>query len=311
MSWILLFFLIHWLRKFFLDNPNSRSSHSSPTPRGGGVVFVFLAVLSSSIFVFENFFSDQSVLSPNTQAIIPLLALPLAIVGFFDDFLNLSSGFRYAVQLLTGILLILVSPLPWSWLLFPLLLIVVTATINFTNFMDGLDGMVAGCMSVSICALAIQLSASWNVWALVGSLLGFLIWNWCPARVFMGDVGSTFLGAVFIGLVLQADSWLESLSLLLLATPLLADACSCVPRRLLSGQHVFEAHRLHLFQRLHQAGWSHSRVSLAYILATVFLAIALFVGGLPWLVVFAVVDLFIGFCLDQRVAVPFAVASRT
>ena len=78
----------------------------------------------------------------------------------------------------------------------------------------------------------------------------------------MGDVGSTFLGAVFAGLVLQASSLSDAFSYLLVATPLLADACLCVPRRMLAGQRVFKAHRLHLFQRLNQAGWPHSRVSL-------------------------------------------------
>jgi UDP-N-acetylmuramyl pentapeptide phosphotransferase/UDP-N-acetylglucosamine-1-phosphate transferase len=242
---------------------------------------------------------------------LPLLALPLAVVGFLDDRHNLSSGLRYGVQLATGLLLILVSPLPLPWLGLPLLLIGVTAVINFTNFMDGLDGLVAGCMAVAIGALAIALAAPLPVWALVGALLGFLLWNWSPAKVFMGDVGSTFLGAVFAGLVLQAPSWPEALGLLLVATPLLGDACLCVPRRLLAGQRVFQAHRLHLFQRLHQAGWAHARVSSLYICATAVLAIALLWGGLPWLITLAAFELLLGIWLDQRVAVPFAIASSS
>jgi UDP-N-acetylmuramyl pentapeptide phosphotransferase/UDP-N-acetylglucosamine-1-phosphate transferase len=192
-----------------------------------------------------------------------------------------------------------------------LLVIAVTAVINFTNFMDGLDGLVAGCMAVAFAALAIKLAAPWPLWALVGALLGFLLWNWSPAKVFMGDVGSTFLGAVFAGLVLQAPSWPEALGLLLVATPLLGDACLCVPRRLLAGQRVFQAHRLHLFQRLHQAGWAHARVSSLYICATAVLAIALLWGGLPWLITLAAFELLLGIWLDQRVAVPFAIASRS
>jgi len=116
----------------------------------------------------------------------------------------------------------------------------------------------------------------------VGALLGFLLWNWSPAKVFMGDVGSTFLGAVFAGLVLQASSWPQALALLLVAMPLLADACLCVPRRLLAGQRVFQDHRLHLFQRLHQAGWPHARVSLTYIAATAVLAVALLLWSCWW-----------------------------
>jgi UDP-N-acetylmuramyl pentapeptide phosphotransferase/UDP-N-acetylglucosamine-1-phosphate transferase len=227
-----------------------------------------------------------------------------------DDRHNLPASWRYGVQLFTALLVILVSPLPLPWLAVPLLLIAVTAVINFTNFMDGLDGLVAGCMAVTIAALAIALAAPWPIWALVGSLLGFLLWNWSPAKVFMGDVGSTFLGAVFAGLVLQASSWPEAFGCLLVATPLLGDACLCVPRRLLAGQRVFQAHRLHLFQRLNQAGWPHARVSLAYIVATAVLAVAMLAGGWPWVLGLAVVELLVGVWLDQRVAVPFAVASQ-
>jgi len=256
-------------------------------------------------------------------AALPLLAAPLAVVGLLDDRHNLPASWRYSVQLLTAALMLGFSPLvqrfglavgSGSWLLLPVLaflVIAVTAVINFTNFMDGLDGLVAGCMAVSIAALAIDLPAPWPLWALVGALLGFLLWNWSPAKVFMGDVGSTFLGAVFAGLVLQASSWPEAFGYILVASPLLGDACLCVPRRLLAGQRVFQAHRLHLFQRLHQAGWPHARVSLTYIVATAVLAVALLAGGWPWVFGLAVVELLVGVWLDQRVAVPFAVASQS
>jgi len=252
-----------------------------------------------------------------------LLYVPLVVVGLLDDRHNLPASWRYCVHLLTAALILGFSPLiqrygftslSGSLLILPflgLLVIAVTAVINFTNFMDGLDGLVAGCMAVTIAALAIVLAAPWPLWALVGSLIGFLFWNWSPAKVFMGDVGSTFLGAVFAGLVLQAPSWPQALGLLLVATPLLGDACLCVPRRLLAGQRVFQAHRLHLFQRLHQAGWPHARVSLAYIAATAVLAVALLVGGLLWVIGLAVVELLVGVWLDQRVAVPFPVASQS
>ena len=242
---------------------------------------------------------------------LPVLCLPLALVGFLDDRHNLPAALRYGVQVATVLMLLLISPwhlpsiglLPWM-----LLLIAGTAVINFTNFMDGLDGLVAGCMAVLFSAAA--LTGMPALWPLVGSLLGFLLWNWSPAKVFMGDVGSTFLGAVFAGVVLQQASYQAALGLLLVGTPLLADACLCVLRRLLAGQLVFQAHRLHLFQRLHQAGWPHARVSSLYIVASSVLALALLAGGLPWVVGLAVVELFVGFWLDRHVAVPFAVASQ-
>jgi len=299
-----------FLRHHLLDQPNVRSSHCKATPRGAGAVFVLVATVASAL---------ASLLSRGTDSlslalfIAPLLAFPLALVGFLDDRHNLPATWRYCVQLATALVVILASPLvAASFGLLPLLVllvIAVTAVINFTNFMDGLDGLVAGCMAVAMTAAAIQLSAPWPIWSLVGALVGFLIWNWSPAKVFMGDVGSTFLGAVFATLVLQASSWPQALCLLLVAMPLLADACLCVLRRLLSGQRVFQAHRLHLFQRLHQAGWSHARVSLTYIAATAVLAGALLVGGWPWVIGLAVVELLLGVWLDHRVAVPFVVAS--
>ena len=314
-SWLFLRALIPQLFRRLLDQPNARSSHSQPTPRGGGVSFVVLASISAGVGLLSN--------NDLTVAAIPLHAAPLAVVGLFDDRHNLPASWRYGVQLLTAVFMIGLSPLiqsvpnslaSGSWLLLPalsVLVIAATAVINFTNFMDGLDGLVAGCLAVTIAALAIALAAPWPLWVLVGSLIGFLFWNWSPAKVFMGDVGSTFLGAVFVGLVLQASTWLEALSYILVATPLLGDACLCVLRRLLARQCVFQAHRLHMFQRLHQAGWSHARVSATYISATAVLAIAMLTGGWPWVLGLAVVELLFGVWLDQRVAVPFAVASKS
>ena len=302
---LLLVALIPFLRGRFLDHPNDRSSHIAPTPRGGGVGFVLLASTASAI----SFFIGQ--MPGSSSSMLLLFAFPIALVGFLDDFLNLSALLRFGIQLLTACFLFLFSPLSLSWLLLPLLIIAITAVINFTNFMDGLDGLVSGCMIVSISALCVVLSVPWPLWVLVGSLIGFLPWNWSPAKVFMGDVGSTYLGAVFAGLLLQASNWTDALCYLLLATPLLGDACVCVIRRLFVGQRVFQAHRLHLFQRLHQAGWSHARVSSAYILATVLLALSMLVGGWRWVLGLACCELLLGFWLDQRVATPFFVASKS
>jgi Fuc2NAc and GlcNAc transferase len=302
--WSLLRFLIPELARRLLDHPNSRSSHRQPTPRGGGVAFVLVAVCASVIALMST---THTLFSQSLDA-LPLAAFPLAAVGFLDDRLNLPASWRYGVQLFTAIVMCWLCPISLPWLLLPLVIVTVTAVINFTNFMDGLDGLVAGCMAVSFAAIALKLTAPWPLWSLVGSLLGFLCWNWSPAKVFMGDVGSTFLGAVFAGLVLQAPSWFEACGFLLVATPLLGDAFVCVPRRLLAGQRVFQAHRLHLYQRLHQAGWPHARVSSLYVAATAVLSLALLAGGLPWVLTLSVVVLLVGVWLDQRVAVPFAVA---
>lgn len=292
LSWCLLARLLPRLRRSLLDQPNGRSSHAQPTPRGGGIAFVVFGSLGALL----------------QSATLPLIALPLALVGLSDDRRDLPAWWRYGVQIATALALLLVIAPRWlPLLLAPLALIAITAVINFTNFMDGLDGLVAACMAVCMVGAAVVLPALW-LWPLVGALFGFLVWNWSPAKVFMGDVGSTFLGAVFAGLVLMAPSWRLAIGLLLTATPLLADACSCVLRRLAAGQPVFEAHRLHLFQRLHQAGWSHRQVAASYGAATAVLSTALVVGGWLWVLSLALLAIACGVWLDRCVAVPFAEA---
>ena len=314
-SWFLLLYLIPKLGPKFLDKPNFRSSHIIPTPRFGGISFVLLGTVSSAMYLLFG--------SASSFTILPLLSLPLALVGFIDDKYALPVPLRYVFQFFTAFLLIVFSPASSDLLVslsvpfFPktlfvlLLLVCITAIINFVNFMDGLDGLVGGCMFVILAALSLLLSAPWTMWFLVGSILGFLFWNWSPAKVFMGDSGSTFLGALFASLILHTSSFSISFLYLLIATPLLADACSCVLRRYFARQPVFQPHRLHLYQRLQQSGLSHAQVSSIYIAATAALAMAMISCGGYLVFCLAVLELCIGFWLDQNVAVPFAVASKS
>ncbi|MFQ6538536.1 MULTISPECIES: glycosyl transferase family 4 [Aphanothece] len=296
LCWALLALLLPLLRRAFPDHPNARSSHRRVTPRGGGVVFALVG-------------SGGALLLGSS---LPLLALPLALVGFLDDRHSMAPALRLAAQLATALALVAVSP--WAgvaaWVVVALVL-AATALINLTNFMDGLDGLVAGCLAVLLAtaASAPADAAQPALWPLVGALIGFLPWNWSPARLFMGDAGSTFLGAVFAGALLQAPGWPSALALLLVATPLLADAGLCLLRRLLAGQRVWQAHRLHLYQRLQQAGWSHGCVAGLYIAATGALALAWLAGGWSWLFPLAAAALLLGLVLERRVAVPFAAPS--
>tara|TARA_B100000242_G_C42793968_1_gene369380 strand:- start:98 stop:637 length:540 start_codon:yes stop_codon:yes gene_type:complete len=169
--------------------------------------------------------------------------------------------------------------------------------------MDGIDGLVAGCMIIVFAFHAF--SGSPLFFSLVGSLLGFLILNWNPAKIFMGDTGSTFLGGVFFGVQIQ-NNWNYSLSLLLISSPLLCDAIICLIRRLISKQNIFTAHKSHLYQRLTQSGLSHSKVSYIYIAFTLLLAITNYFYGLSLLIPLLAIELFIGYLLDIKIAVPFA-----
>jgi len=292
LTWLLLAGLIPLLRRRLLDQPNLRSSHRIPTPRGGGLAFVVVGtLLTASLGVL-------GVQGGEWLPWIPLFCCPLALVGMLDDRFDLPAGFRYGAQVLTAVALLSVAATPLPWWFLPIALVAITAVVNFVNFMDGLDGLVALC-----CAILFAVA---GLWPMVGALLGFLLWNWSPAKVFMGDVGSTFLGALFAGVVLQQPSPAAALALLLVGFPLLGDAFFCVLRRLKSGHRVLEAHRLHLFQRLHQAGWPHARVALVYGGATGLLALAMRCGGMPALLSLIAVELLFGVWLDRHIAVPFA-----
>lgn len=309
---IILYNIIPHLRRKLLDYPNERSSHVTPTPSGGGISFVCITVTVSLIcFLFEPVWGVMA---------IPIIAFPLALVGLADDFISIKIALRLLIQVATSALLIFSSPLLiiikplredvfWGDLhlvsLFLLLIAGVVAVINFTNFMDGIDGLVGGVMLIVLLSIAAKSSTNYPLWALVGSLLGFIRFNWFPAKVFMGDVGSTFLGAVYAALIVHSSSLSEVLSTLLLSITLLADALTCICRRLINNQSIFTPHRDHLFQRLHQAGWSHSQVSTLYMLSTFIMSSAFLLSDISILLLLAIIVIVVGIGLDRFIAVPF------
>lgn len=268
-----------------MDNPNYRSSHLRATPRAGGLSFVLIGTLINLLY------------APEATRWIPVICLPLATVGLIDDFRGLPTFLRYSFQLLTGIVLIIYAGLTISIWQGVLLIITITAVINFTNFMDGLDGLVAGC--------GVLLMASTSCWALSGAILGFLIWNWSPAKIFMGDVGSTFIGAVFCGLLITLPSYNDSLRFLLIGFPLYGDAFFCVIRRFLNRENIFQPHRKHLFQRLYQAGWKHQSVAILYISAVGILLVTNIVAGFTGLLTAISIQFIYALYLDKSVASEF------
>lgn len=276
-----------YLQDRWMDIPNQRSSHTRPTPRGGGLGFVLAFTLSLGIAQYLN----PSLLSDLPWALWLSLS-PLVIVGILDDHKNVPSGIRYLIQLGTASLIVAYcGPFPQPWFdlwgvagaTLSILLTVIgfTALINFYNFMDGLDGLVAGTATIQLGFLAFWCNQP-VLWLLAASLLGFLYWNWSPAKIFMGDSGSTFLGATIALILLvqpyQATYAWASLAILF---PLVGDAIYTLARRLLKGENIFQAHRTHIYQRLHhQAGWAHDQVALAYIVLTGMAAISLHLLGI-------------------------------
>lgn len=284
-SWLLTSCLIPFLKSGFMDNPNHRSSHIRATPRGGGIAFVLVGTLLN--FVYET--------GPSRW--IPVACLPLALVGLVDDFRELPAVLRYVVQFVTAIILVGLADRPMSIWLSIVSVLLITAIINFTNFMDGLDGLVAGC--------GVLLMASTSSWAISGAIFGFLIWNWAPAKVFMGDIGSTYIGAVFGGMLIHIRSDHDALSILLIGFPLFADAFICVIRRFVNGENIFEAHRKHLFQRLQQAGWSHQHVATLYTSAVGVLLLSYTIGGFTVLIISILTESVIACYLERNVATEF------
>jgi Fuc2NAc and GlcNAc transferase len=284
-SYFLVLVMLPYLQKNLIDTPNQRSSHQLPTPRGGGISFVISGTILTFIF--------------NTGSLrwIPILCLPLAIIGLVDDYRDVPPLSRYLMQTTSAIILVLIARFtisPWEIIVYSLL---ITAIINFFNFMDGLDGLLACC--------SIPILAASSGWALAGSVLGFLLWNWSPAKVFMGDVGSTFLGAVFAGIAFQQTSVQDTFSLILLGFPLFADTSICIVRRFLNKQNVFQPHKQHLYQRLNQAGWSHAKVSCLYLLAVILIVFIRGFGNMFWVYVLLLIELLIGFLLDFSAAARF------
>lgn len=292
-----------------LDIPNERSSHTQPTPRGGGLGFIIafaLTSLSAAIFPHLPSSSHSQLVYPNLSWLW-LILTPLAIVGIIDDRRSVPAGLRYLVQLVvSGIAVACFGPFLQPWLTnlgmagqiieIAFTCIGITALINFYNFMDGLDGLVAGVSAVQVGFLAIYLNQP-ILWLLVAALLGFLWWNWSPSRIFMGDAGSTVLGAIIAISLLNTDNPSQAWSALAITLPLTADAIYTLIRRLMRRENIFQAHRSHLYQRLHQLGWTHAQVAATYISLTLITACSIGYFGLVgagWSLVGAVITIILG-----------------
>ena len=281
-AWVLPWFLggrvISFLSKrAVMDVPNERSSHFSPVPRGGGlmvivpVLLLWLVLAAAGVAPIETFW-------------IVLLTVLLAALSWMDDRKGLSVLIRLGVQVVAvGIAVTVISPtylvfqglvswpidrflsaLLWIWF------------VNLFNFMDGIDG-ISGVETMTIggglFAVTLLAGAGLGAGALgllvAGAALGFLRWNWPPAKVFLGDVGSVPLGFLLGWLLLElAAGGLWSAALIL---PLyyLADASITLGRRAINGERVWQAHRSHFYQRAAAAVGNHKPVTVSVALTNV------------------------------------------
>ena len=264
------------LTRNLIDVPNIRSSHSAPTPRGGGVAIVLSFLAALPIFAANDLLpwhAMWSMLGAGTG---------VAVLGFLDDHGHIAARWRllghfiasvWALYWLGGMPVITMFnvEINLAWLGHVLAVLYLVWMLNLYNFMDGIDGI------ASVEAICVCLGACLLYWLggfgslIVAPLLlalavaGFLYWNFPPARIFMGDAGSGFLGIILGMLSLQA-AWVSSKLLwvwLILLGVFIVDATVTLLRRLLRGDKVYEAHRSHAYQFASRQLGRHLSVTLA------------------------------------------------
>ena len=283
------------LRRKVLDIPNGRSSHSLPTPRGGGlsIVVVFLGIVLR--------FAHRGAISASLGSALIWGGLAVAGVGFLDDHFPIPARVRllvhfaaagWALWKLNGM-----GPLHlgwiiwnWGWVGQLVALVGLVWMINLYNFMDGIDG-IAGVEAVCASGLG-GLLLAWSglgglaecALVLAAASAGFLVWNWPPARIFMGDVGSGFLGFVFGVLAIASSKerpWMLWPWLILLSI-FIVDSIVTLLRRLLTGARWYQAHCSHAYQHAARRWGSHSKVTLTIAAVNVAWLFPLAYGACVW-----------------------------
>jgi len=249
------------------DRPNRRSAHLDPTPRIGGIGIIVAFLLSAGLLLGPDLWG-----SPELVVLLSILAI--ALLGFIEDVRGVSIAKRLAIQILvaaslvfyvrsTGAPMLNAGGIQGAMIVVATIVSIVWIT-NVYNFMDGIDGLAAG--QTVIASLAIAMVAFMRGSDLTGGLmvlmacasLGFLVFNFPPATVFMGDVSSTAIGFAFATLPLLPSSRQTPIPVWLLAIAMfLLDATVTLVRRLLHGENIFQAHRSHFYQRPLAFGVGH------------------------------------------------------
>ncbi|MEW6709012.1 MAG: glycosyltransferase family 4 protein [Candidatus Riflebacteria bacterium] len=272
-------------KSVMMDIPNERSLHEQPMPRAGGApmaVFSILAIIligivrphllpvswaltigvGGSLVAIIGWLDDKSSLPARTRLLVHMIAAAWAVVMLLPDSISFFHRF-----------------LAWFW---------ITWSINFYNFMDGIDGL-AGSEAVIIALGAGYIAGRLGMngpltvsWIVAAAALGFLFWNWPPARIFMGDAGSGFLGYTFGCLAIGSGTgWAGGFyTYLLLLALFWVDATFTLLKRIIRGERFWEPHRQHLYQLAVQRGHSHHEVTLFFVTVNMILFViaALFAG---------------------------------
>ncbi len=311
-------FLLTYLVRFFalkhkvIDIPNERSSHSVPIPRGGGLAIVITWFVGVTILFSFGYIGSQLFYAL-------LSGIILAMVSFLDDIFDLKPIIRLLSQLLTATLALYflngIDSIHFynfefniEFLLFPIAVIGIVWFINLFNFLDGIDGY-ASIETISIALMIFFFTLDPILLILVGCVLGFLIWNWPKAKIFMGDVGSTQLGFILIilGIFYHNENKLTIMQWIMISSPFWFDATITLYRRWRNKEKLSQAHRKHVYQRVVQSGFSHLRTDISLVLINTLVFVLVFFSNkyesllLPCFIVIVIFLYIITKLVDKRV----------
>jgi len=289
-----------WARLHQLDIPNARSAHTTPTPRGGGIGIVITSLLAAVALWWIGY------LHTSLAAALIGGGAAVAVIGHMDDRWNIAAAPRLMTQIIAaafalvcvgGPAILPIGNVDWlpgavGW---GIALVGLVWMINLTNFMDGIDGLVGShAIFVSLSAGGLLWAAgapgeAWFLLLLASAVAGFLVFNWPPASIFMGDVSSGFLGLVIAVVAIATAGTVNLWAWGLLLTPFIADATVTRAVRIWRYGDWHGAHRSHLYQQLSRRMHGHAPVLYAYWALSLLgvLPLAVFVAVVPavgWIV---------------------------
>ena len=282
-----------------MDIPNYRSSHKIPTPSGGGIIFPLIGI---PMLCLQGLYTS-------------IFCIPISFIGFWDDIKYVSYKKRLICQIITCLVILINSPvhklylIDYNLFLISILSIVIiffsVGIINLTNFADGIDGLLISNMIIIFFSYSVL--SSTPIYPLIAMLFAFLLFNKSPAKLFMGDCGSTLLGAILVSLLYESRSLDLVFSILMISIPIFGDATWTLLKRLFYGDNIFKPHKLHLFQRLNQAGWSHNKITLLYSFFSLFLSFIRIFTNINILFISSFLIILIALFIDFKYAKTFKI----
>ncbi|MBI5723133.1 MAG: undecaprenyl/decaprenyl-phosphate alpha-N-acetylglucosaminyl 1-phosphate transferase [Planctomycetes bacterium] len=331
-SWLAtpLVIRLAWARGF-IDRPGGRKVHSSPVPRIGGAVFALAMMVVAMPMLFLSDRTHQQAVASQTQLLALMgLSLLMFLVGLVDDIRGLRARTKLIFQLIAalgicwaGIRIEIVgiggiAKADIGWLSWPATVIWIVVITNAVNLIDGLDGLAAGIAAITCAVLAVfsfatgQVIMAMMMLVMLGSLLGFLCFNFNPARIFMGDCGTLFLGFFLAAASVQSTT--KSQTIVALALPALSlglpifDAAFSILRRFLERRSIFSPDRSHIHHRLLDMGLRQRHAVIVLYVVT------LLAGGLGLFMLvmnhFGILSIFLGVCLMLLIVFRVAGAVR-